>query len=465
MVQSRVAIIYFILDTLIILVGLNIASTLRMNLPVGLEGPDYAFTPPAWLYVALVMLWIFAFRKSNLYERDANTRLTIVISNSIVGNLTAGLLFFGLLYLTLRDFSRLQSFYVIGLITLMTTSVRVFGHILYRVVARLRNLHYNCLIIGVNENGRRVGEQIIANKHTRLLGYIPLSDEHSADDRSTTQPVIGSVADLSTLVNTVKINEVIIAFKWYNQQVSDEISDIMHILQGAPINVRLAPDFSELVFFHLSAADFKGIPLIGVREQVLSPTQRLVKRLFDLLIALSTLLVIWPLLALIALLIRINSRGPIFIQQERIGMYGRPFTMFKFRSMYAHVDQLHFDETKVNIIKRPNDPRVTPIGRILRRTSLDELPQLFNVIRGDMSLVGPRPELPNRVRKYEWWQSKRFEVPQGMTGWWQINGRADRPMHLHTEDDLYYVKNYSLWLDFKIILRTVIVVISGRGAF
>jgi lipopolysaccharide/colanic/teichoic acid biosynthesis glycosyltransferase len=116
-------------------------------------------------------------------------------------------------------------------------------------------------------------------------------------------------------------------------------------------------------------------------------------------------------------------------------------------------------------MKRPDDPRVTRVGRFLRRTSLDELPQLFNVIKGDMSIVGPRPELPSRVQEYEWWQYKRFEVPQGMTGWWQIHGRANRPMHLNTEDDLYYIQNYSLLLDLQILFRTVRVVLTGEGAF
>jgi lipopolysaccharide/colanic/teichoic acid biosynthesis glycosyltransferase len=115
--------------------------------------------------------------------------------------------------------------------------------------------------------------------------------------------------------------------------------------------------------------------------------------------------------------------------------------------------------------KSPNDPRVTRVGAFLRRTSLDELPQFYNVLRGEMSVVGPRPEIATLAEQYEWWQRKRFEVPQGITGWWQINGRSDRPLRQHIEDDLYYVSNYSLWLDLQILLRTVIVVLTGRGAY
>ena len=125
----------------------------------------------------------------------------------------------------------------------------------------------------------------------------------------------------------------------------------------------------------------------------------------------------------------------------------------------------HLDEQGNLIYKTPDDPRITKIGHILRRTSLDELPQIFNILRGDMSLVGPRPELPFLVRNYKPWQYKRFAVPQGITGWWQVNGRGDKPMHLNTEDDLYYIQNYSILLDIQILLKTFWVILRGEGAF
>ncbi|HXV41795.1 MAG TPA: sugar transferase, partial [Anaerolineae bacterium] len=177
-----------------------------------------------------------------------------------------------------------------------------------------------------------------------------------------------------------------------------------------------------------------------------------------------------PIMGLIALLIKFDSPGPIVFKQQRAGENGRPFKMYKFRTMVHDAEAQHSEliqktEAGLPIHKFYDDPRVTQFGRFLRRTSLDELPQLINILKGEMSLVGPRPELPWLVDQYEPWQRKRFEVPQGLTGWWQVNGRSDKLMHLHTDEDLYYIKHYSLWLDIQILWRTLKAVIGRTGAY
>ncbi|MGB3713292.1 MAG: sugar transferase, partial [Candidatus Promineifilaceae bacterium] len=169
-------------------------------------------------------------------------------------------------------------------------------------------------------------------------------------------------------------------------------------------------------------------------------------------------------------LIKLDSPGPVLFKQRRVGENGRLFTMYKFRSMIDGAQDMQHKLTETNeqgeiLFKSEGDPRITRVGRFMRRTSLDEIPQLINVLKGDMSLVGPRPELPWLVDFYKPWQRKRFAVPQGITGWWQINGRSDRPMHLHTADDLYYIQNYSVWLDLYILFKTVLVVLRGTGAY
>jgi len=153
-----------------------------------------------------------------------------------------------------------------------------------------------------------------------------------------------------------------------------------------------------------------------------------------------------------------------------VGENGRIFSMFKFRTMVKNAEDLQNQVEKIdadgNVIhKLRDDPRVTRVGKFLRRFSLDEVPQIFNILGGTMSLVGPRPEMPYLVDKYQPWQRKRFAVPPGLTGWWQITGRSDKPMHLHTEDDLYYIQNYSIWLDIQILIRTVWAVLIGRGSY
>jgi len=194
------------------------------------------------------------------------------------------------------------------------------------------------------------------------------------------------------------------------------------------------------------------------------------KRAFDLLVGGLSLVPALPLMALSVLMVYLEDGAPVIFRQKRVGKDGRLFEMFKIRTMVKNAEQLQsqverWDSDGNLIHKTKDDPRVTRVGRVLRRFSLDELPQLFNVLAGSMSLVGPRPEMPYLADKYEPWQRKRLDVLPGMTGWWQVHGRSDRPMHLHTEDDLYYIQNYSIWLDLQIILRTIWVVLNGKGSY
>jgi exopolysaccharide biosynthesis polyprenyl glycosylphosphotransferase len=250
----------------------------------------------------------------------------------------------------------------------------------------------------------------------------------------------------------------------------DRIAQLSLTLLQQPVMVHMVPGVLDLTFARTPVETVGGIPLISLRESAFTTPQRILKRLFDLVASAGLLLVLSPVLVLIALLIKLESPGSIFFFQERIGEQGRRFKMIKFRSMYQDADKrwaevARRDEDGNLIHKSGNDPRITLVGRKLRRTSLDELPQLINVLRGEMSLVGPRPEMPYIAAEYEPWQWQRFRVPPGMTGWWQVNGRSEKPMHLHTEDDLYYIQNYSFWLDLRILFKTIAVVWQGHGAY
>ncbi len=212
------------------------------------------------------------------------------------------------------------------------------------------------------------------------------------------------------------------------------------------------------------------IPIYPLQASALTRRQRLIKRIFDLAVTCLLLPVSLVVMGIIAIAIRLEGPGPILFRQKRVGERGEFFELLKFRTMIPHAEDVrhlveHYDESGNLIHKSEHDPRVTRIGHYLRKTSLDELPQLFNVLQGKMSIVGPRPELPYLVERYEPWQRKRFSVPPGLTCWWQVNGRSIRPMHLHTEDDLYYVDNYSFMLDLIILFKTVAVVLRGKGAY
>jgi len=232
------------------------------------------------------------------------------------------------------------------------------------------------------------------------------------------------------------------------------------------------PDLFRLAMVRASVDHIAGIPLIGIRAPLIQGADRMIKRTFDLLCGGGVLLITAPLLALIAILVKLDSAGPVLFKQQRVGENGRLFWMYKFRTMTADADQQAVCEYLPDgngalqpVYKLRHDPRVTRVGQVLRRLSLDELPQLGNVIKGEMSLVGPRPEQLFIVEQYEPWQRQRLVVPPGITGWWQVSGRSDLPMHMNTEYDLFYIRNYSLWLDLVILWRTAGAVIVGRGAY
>ena len=280
-------------------------------------------------------------------------------------------------------------------------------------------------------------------------------------------PVLGKLDAVGQVIDEQAIDEVWIALR---PRAQDRLYSAVAALETYPVHLTVVPDYFSLALVKARAEILGGIPVIGLREPIIEGAPRLLKRAFDLVVGIVLLVIAAPFVALIGLGIRLNSPGPPVFAQKRYGENGRIFDMYKFRTMIGEAVASsepvmpRDDETEVSH-KRREDPRVTRVGRFLRRWSLDELPQLINVIRGDMSLVGPRPELPLLVDRYKPWQRKRFAVPQGIAGWWQINGRSDKPMHLNTQDDLYYAYNYSPWFDILILVRAPLAVLKGKGAF
>jgi exopolysaccharide biosynthesis polyprenyl glycosylphosphotransferase len=426
--------------------------------------PHYAIDIPIWFYIVMPVLWLTIFLLNSVYDPKRLYKAVDEFQTVTIAVGIASLVMAGLLFLAFRELSRwlFVSFLVFDLALLL--GWRILSRFIFRI-GRLPAQERSVLIIGAGHVGRRVG-QMIQNYHwmgLNLVGYLD-DDPQKLDG---VLPVLGCLEEARRIIERQKIDDVVIALP---QKAYGQINKLALTLHDMPVHVRVVPDYFSLALYRATVDDFGGLPMINLRDPALNDVQRLVKRLFDLAVGGILFALAVPFLLLIALLVRLDSTGPIILRQQRVGENGHLFNMYKFRSMVNGAERLQAQVNEINdkgqlIHKKANDPRVTHIGRFLRRTSLDELPQLLNVLKGDMSLVGPRPELPWLLDQYQLWQHKRLAVPQGMTGWWQINSRAEKLMHLYTEDDIYYIQNYSLWLDIYILLKTPWVVVRGKGAY
>ncbi len=462
------AIFSMVSDGVLTFLALSLAVAIRPFLPqFPYLVPVNQISLSQTLYIIIPIVWVLSFLLSSVYDPKRIYKITDEIQTIVIAEAVAVLVCAGILYLGFREFSRwlfasfvfFNTVFILSWRVLLRTSFK-----LWRQPSRERRV----LIVGAGKTGRSVGNmmQNYSWAGLQLIGYL---DDDFHKKTSSNAPILGKVANVREVVEKFHIEDVVVALP---QRAYGQINKLTITLHDLPVHVRVVPDYFSLALYRASVDDFGGIPMINLRDPALNDVQRLMKRIFDLTVGSVTTLCLSPLLLIISLLIKLDSNGSIIFRQERVGENGRIFNMFKFRTMVPDADNQREQVTEINpksgrilFKKRPDDPRITRIGRLLRRTSLDELPQLFNVLRGDMSLVGPRPELPWLVDQYEPWQRKRFAVPQGMTGWWQVNGRSDKPLHLHTEDDLYYVQNYSIWMDIYILVKTPWVVLRGKGAY
>ncbi len=463
------AIFSVVLDIGLTLLALYLATHLVPVLSTqGIIRTNIVVNVVPYTYFVVPILWGFTFLVMSVYDPKRIYKAIDEFQLVIVATLIAALLFAGFLYLSYRDFSRWLFVVFVFLDLVLLLGWRVIARSVFKM-GRLPS-ERSVLIVGAGEVGQRIGQMIREYDWMglNLSGYLDDNERtHSMEDEDVLVHVLGPVEDVRHVVEEREINDVVIALP---QRAYNQINDLVLALHDLPVQVRVVPDYFSLALYRASVDDFGGLPMINLRDPALNDVQRLLKRVFDLTIAGTILLITLPFMIVISLLIKLDSPGPVIFRQQRVGENGRLFAMNKFRSMVENAESLQAEVSHVTedgniIFKSVDDPRITRVGRFLRHTSLDELPQLINVVTGDMSLVGPRPELPFLVGQYEPWQHKRFAVPQGMTGWWQINGRADKPLHLHTEDDIYYVQNYSLWMDIYILLKTPWVVIRGKGAY
>lgn len=443
------------------------------TLPPRLRLPFQDTSSVATLAVLVFIGWPATLSALRLYATEW-TRNLFSPARAFGAVLVAGIILSGVLFLL--QFERARGFFVVFVVgdaLLLGLSRIVLRPVLVWITPRRR-----VLIVGTGRLAVDAARSVTARhkQGLQLVGVAgpmremapePDAPQHwqQAMYASWVAWRLGEVQDVPQIVQRREVDLVLIALSPRERYTT---SWIVSSLAHMPVQVSVVPDVvTESA--RTTAEQLDGMTIIGLTESAISGWNARLKRLMDLCIAIPALLVLWPVLAIIALVIRATSPGPALFRQERVGQHARRFQILKFRTMYVDAEQRARQvavKTGQGLVhKQRNDPRITPVGRFLRKTSLDELPQLINVLKGDMSIVGPRPELPWIVERYRAWQYRRLLVPQGITGWWQVHGRSDRVLHLHTQDDIYYVRNYSLWLDIKILLMTIRVVLTGRGAF
>jgi exopolysaccharide biosynthesis polyprenyl glycosylphosphotransferase len=293
-----------------------------------------------------------------------------------------------------------------------------------------------------------------------------LTDKPEASKNLEGYPIIGTVEEAGEVLTNHVVDEVLIGIP---DRSLNDLEPLLVTCEQFGVTARVAcdlvPEGSARVYLEQS----NGLPLLTFTTTPNNPNLLALKRVVDVVLGFLMLVVTSPLFVIVPIVIKLTSRGPIFYRQIRCGLNGRKFMFRKFRSMVDGADELkseieHLNEAKDPIFKISEDPRVTAVGRFLRRTSIDELPQLYNVLRGEMSLVGPRPPLPHEVERYKPWQRRRLSMKPGLTCLWQVSGRSELGFEEWVSLDLKYIDNWSPWLDFQILLRTVPAVISGRGA-
>lgn len=459
------ALFSMLLDGLSTALGLFLSETLRplLNSWTFIKEVEDILLVPSALYFLFPLVWVVIFASLSIYDGRKFLRAADELAALFLSTFIASISSAGILYFSYREVSRALFVLFVFIAFLLCFAWRVLARAYFRARPQAGTVYRRLLVVGSGPLGQDVGRHIRTSgrENLSLAGFV---DDGNPGDRAN---YLGALDELKTVIARQQVTDVVIALPY---SAYARMSEIVACLDELPVGVWIALGFFDLALYRTDIEDFAGIPMLDLRASAIDDYQRMIKRAFDVALGLLMLVPALPLMGLLALLVWLEDGSPVLFRQRRVGENGRLFEMLKFRTMVHNAEELRGQVEKQDadgnlVHKTPDDPRVTRMGRLLRRFSLDELPQLFNILAGTMSLVGPRPEMPWLVDRYQPWQRKRFAVPPGLTGWWQVSGRSERPMHLHTEDDLYYIQNYSIWLDLQILARTVWVVLVGKGSY
>jgi exopolysaccharide biosynthesis polyprenyl glycosylphosphotransferase len=433
-------------------------------------GPP-AVIAPTWLIVALVpvvtLAWLGIFGTYRLYEGQSSAiaRKSFDEVSTLFNALLAGSLALLVVGQGLKKgfdifvYSPLEALFFLSLAVVAVPTLR--GVVRTWVLPSMMRPR-RTLIVGAGATGRLLERKMATHPEygLELVGFV---DEQPGPD------VLGSTAELTELVDSLRIDWVVLAF---SDAPHEKTLELVREVRRPDVRLSIVPNFYELFASNAAIEDIEGVPVVSLPSMSFSRTVRALKRSFDIVASGAGLLAVSPVLIAAAIAIRLDSRGPVFFKQARHGRGGREFRIVKFRTMVQDAEAKRFELAHLNemegggpLFKLHEDPRITRVGAFLRKWSIDELPQLWNVLRGEMSLVGPRPFVVHESEQITGWASRRLETTPGITGLWQVLGRNDIPFEEMVKLDYVYVTNWSLWWDIKILVQTLPVVLNRRGAY
>jgi len=437
----------------------------ELNLTYQLES-NYFFYSIIFIISAIFLFliyrlynWDYIYRGSGYYSRIIKG----LIINIIV-IIIAGYLF------ELFTFSRKWILLLFIFSVLLVLASRLVIELATIKLLRRLDIKSRTIIVGLGENANRIEDSFrkYSMEGDTILGYVDKKSRILKNEKYCKGfNILGYLTDIKEIIYKNGIQRIIISGPEYNYR---EILEILEKIKGIDISILIFPGFFEFSIKRMNIREIAGILLMQVSNIGFFGFNLFLKNLTDYLLGSIIFLFFIPIYIFIGLAIKLDSRGPVFYQQKRYTKECKVFYMYKFRSMYVDADRRIkelqvYNEADGPLFKIKKDPRITRVGKFIRRFSIDELPQIINVLKGELSLVGPRPPLPSEVKKYDEWEMKRMNVKQGITGLWQISGRSELSFEEMARLDLYYIQNWSIEMDIKIILKTVPVVLFGKGAY
>jgi len=453
-------------------IGFRLSYYLRFEASIGFfqdVTPSFVFYQ--FLVLILIPIWLIIFWAIGLYNRQK--LLGGPQEYSMVFNATTiGLFLVIAIGFLLPEFVFARGWLLLAwvLASFLTGTGRF---LLRRAIYYLREHGYYlapAIIVGANDEGLSLAEQLLSWRSSgiHILGFI---DKKFSVGKKVLKhlQVLGKPDELEDIVERYHVEEIILATSAVSSR--DRLLEIFKRYGVASgVNVRLSSGLYEIITTGLTVKDFAYVPLVGVNPVRLTGVDSVLKVLLDYILTIIGVIIISPLLLFIALLVRLDSHGPLIHRRRVMGMNGKQFDAFKFRTMYVNGDEILEDRPELQEELARNhklkvDPRVTRVGKFLRKFSLDELPQVFNVLRGEMSLVGPRMISPEEIDQYDRWDMNLLTVRPGITGLWQVSGRSDVTYNERVRLDMYYIRNWSIWQDLQLLFQTIPAVIKGKGAY